>query len=99
MSEGLSAIIYPLTDLSASKKVYSHVLGVEPVMDQPYYVGYRVGDLDVGLDPNGHAQGMTAPIGTGRSMTSTRPSRHSSTRAPWRSRPSRTSAAASSSAP
>jgi predicted enzyme related to lactoylglutathione lyase len=63
MSEGLSAIIYPVTDLSASKKVYSHVLGVEPVMDQPYYVGYRVGDLDVGLDPNGHAQGMTAPIG------------------------------------
>ncbi len=32
-------------------------------MDQPYYVGYRVGGLDVGLDPNGHAQGMTGPIG------------------------------------
>ncbi len=31
-------------------------------MDQPYYVGFKVGGLDVGLDPNGHSQGMTGPV-------------------------------------
>ena len=29
-------------------------------MDQPYYVGFKVGDQDIGLDPNGHKAGMTA---------------------------------------
>ena len=32
-------------------------------MDSPYYVGFRVGDQEIGLDPNGHNQGMTGPIG------------------------------------
>ena len=63
MTDGLTTIIYPVKDLAAAKAVYGSVLGVEPDMDQPYYVGYRVGGLDVGLDPNGHAQGMTGPIG------------------------------------
>ena len=30
-------------------------------MDQPYYVGYNVAGQDIGLDPNGHRQGMTGP--------------------------------------
>ena len=28
----------------------------------PYYVGYKVGNQDIGLDPNGFNQGMTGPI-------------------------------------
>jgi predicted enzyme related to lactoylglutathione lyase len=32
-------------------------------MDEPYYVGFRVGDQDIGLDPNGHKQGTTGPVG------------------------------------
>ena len=32
-------------------------------MDEAYYVGFRVGDQDIGLDPNGHSQGMTGPVG------------------------------------
>jgi predicted enzyme related to lactoylglutathione lyase len=31
-------------------------------MDQPYYVGFNVGGQDIGLDPNGHAQGMSGPM-------------------------------------
>ena len=38
------------------------LLGVEPYADQPYYVGFRVGEQEVGLDPDGHARGMTGPI-------------------------------------
>jgi predicted enzyme related to lactoylglutathione lyase len=29
-------------------------------VDQPYYVGFMVGDQQIGLDPNGHTAGMTA---------------------------------------
>jgi predicted enzyme related to lactoylglutathione lyase len=38
-------------------------LGVEPYVDPPYYVGYKVGDQEIGLDPNGHKQGITGPVG------------------------------------
>jgi predicted enzyme related to lactoylglutathione lyase len=27
--------------------------------DDPYYVGSKVGNQDIGLDPNGHKEGMT----------------------------------------
>jgi len=38
-------------------------LGVEPYVDGAYYVGFRVGDQEIGLDPNGHKAGMTGPVG------------------------------------
>jgi predicted enzyme related to lactoylglutathione lyase len=62
MTSGLKTIIYPVKDLAAAKALYAKLLGVEPAMDAPYYVGFRVGDQDVGLDPNGHGQGMTGPV-------------------------------------
>src|SRR5947209_5244853 len=63
MTSGLTTIIYPVKDLARAKTMYSTLLGVEPMMDAPYYVGYRVGDQDIGLDPNGHRQGLTGPVG------------------------------------
>ena len=39
------------------------LLSVAPAQDEAYYVGFRVGDLDVGLDPHGHSRGMTGPVG------------------------------------
>jgi len=39
--------------------LYSALLGKEPYADAPYYVGYKVGDQEIGLDPNGHKEGMT----------------------------------------
>ncbi|MEX2010825.1 MAG: VOC family protein [Chloroflexota bacterium] len=63
MTEGVKTIIYPVRDLAKAKKVFSALLGaVEPAMDQPYYVGFNIGGQDIGLDPNGHAQGMTGPL-------------------------------------
>jgi predicted enzyme related to lactoylglutathione lyase len=59
MTSGLKTIIYPVNDLAQAKTLYSKLLGVAPTNDSPYYVGFRVGDLDVGLDPNGHKHGMT----------------------------------------
>jgi predicted enzyme related to lactoylglutathione lyase len=31
-------------------------------VDEAYYVGFRVGDQDSGLDPHGHDKGMTGPL-------------------------------------
>jgi len=53
----------PLRDLAKAKAVYRELLGLEPYADEPYYVGFRVGDQELGLDPNGHGKGMTGPVG------------------------------------
>jgi predicted enzyme related to lactoylglutathione lyase len=63
MTAGMQTIIYPVKDLARAKELYGALLGVEPSSDAPYYVGFTVGDQQVGLDPNGHSQGMTGPIG------------------------------------
>lgn len=59
----IKLIVYPVKDLSAAKKIFGAYLGAEPYVDGPYYVGYRVGEQEIGLDPNAHAQGITAAIG------------------------------------
>jgi len=63
MNQGIRTVIYPVTDIAQAKMLYSKLLGVEPYADEAYYVGFRVGDQDIGLDPNGHNQGMTGPVG------------------------------------
>lgn len=62
MTEGMKTIVYPVKDLATAKALYGALLGVQPTMDEPYYVGYDVDGQDVGLDPNGHRQGMTGPV-------------------------------------
>jgi predicted enzyme related to lactoylglutathione lyase len=63
MTHGIKAFIYPVKDLARAKTLYSALLGVEPSMDETYYVGFTVDGLDVGLDPHGHSQGRTGPVG------------------------------------
>jgi predicted enzyme related to lactoylglutathione lyase len=62
MNEGVKTIIYPITDIGTAKAVFTALLGVEPYMDQPYYVGFSAGGQDIGLDPNGHRNGMTGAV-------------------------------------
>jgi catechol 2,3-dioxygenase-like lactoylglutathione lyase family enzyme len=49
---GLRTVIYPTTDLDASKAWFTSLLGQEPYFDQPFYVGYEVGGYELGLNPN-----------------------------------------------
>ena len=63
MNEGIRLFVYPVRDLARAKMLYSRLLGVEPYADEAYYVGFRVGDQEIGLDPNGHNKGMTGPVG------------------------------------
>jgi predicted enzyme related to lactoylglutathione lyase len=62
MTSGVRTIIFPVKDLAAAKALYGALVGVEPVMDAPYYVQFDVAGQQVGLDPNGHSQGMTGPV-------------------------------------
>lgn len=63
MSDGLKTIIYPVSDLGAAKAMFQELLGIEPYADAPYYVGFKVNGQDIGLDPNGKANGHTGPVG------------------------------------
>jgi predicted enzyme related to lactoylglutathione lyase len=60
MNQGVKTVVYPVSDVVKAKAIFTALLGVEPFIDQPYYIGYRVGGQDIGLDPNGHRHGMTA---------------------------------------
>ena len=63
MVRGIRVVIFPVTDITQAKMLYRTLLGVEPYSDEAYYVGFRVGGQEIGLDPNGHNQGMTGPVG------------------------------------
>jgi predicted enzyme related to lactoylglutathione lyase len=60
MTEGIKRVIYPVSDLARAKMQFGTLTGIEPYVDEPYYVGFRVGEQEIGLDPSGHKQGMTA---------------------------------------
>ncbi len=62
MSQDISLIVYPVKDLAQATKLYGTFLGVEPYVDSAYYVGFKAGSLEVGLDPYGHSKGVTGPI-------------------------------------
>ena len=62
MNHGIKTIIFPVKDLDAAKALYRTALGVDPYADEPYYVGFRIGDQEIGLDPNGHNHGMAGPV-------------------------------------
>ena len=62
MNHGITAVIYPVKDLDQAKALYGKLLGVEPYADAPYFVGWKLGDIDIGLDPNGHKAGLTGPV-------------------------------------
>ncbi|WP_282699766.1 VOC family protein [Streptomyces sp. CC219B] len=62
MTDGLKTIIYPVKDLDRAKALFTALLGTEPYADEPYYVGFKDSGQDIGLDPNGHARGMTGPV-------------------------------------
>ncbi|MGH9170980.1 MAG: VOC family protein [Acidimicrobiales bacterium] len=57
-----NVVLYPVRDVEAAKAIFSAVLGAGPHSDAPYYVGYSVNGVEIGLVPNGHDQDMTGPV-------------------------------------
>ena len=52
MAQNIKLIVYPVKDIEKAKAFYGKFLDAEPFVASSYYVGYRVGNLEVGLDPN-----------------------------------------------
>ena len=60
MNKGIKTILYPVKDMTQATTLFRKFLGVEPYADQPYYVGFKIGDQDIGLVPNNPEAGVTA---------------------------------------
>ena len=52
MAQNIKIIVYPVKDIEKARAFYGKFLDTEPYVESSYYVGYRVGDQEVGLDPN-----------------------------------------------
>jgi len=55
MANNIPLIVFPVKDLKNAKAFYNTYLGTDPYVDGEWYVGYKAGDVEVGLDPNGTA--------------------------------------------
>ena len=51
--QGLRTVIYPTSDLDASRAWWSGFLGFDPYFVEPYYVGFEVAGYELGLVPDG----------------------------------------------
>jgi predicted enzyme related to lactoylglutathione lyase len=60
MNKGIKTILYPVKDMTAAKTMFAKFLGVEPYADQPYYVGFKIDDQDIGLVPGNPEAAVTA---------------------------------------
>ena len=52
MSVKVFSIVIPVSDVNATKAVYTALLGA-PHSDTPYYVGYQANGVEIGLTPQG----------------------------------------------
>ena len=59
---GCSLIMFPVSNLKSATTLYRTLLGTAPYVEQDYYVGFRLGELEVGLDPQGHQRGSTGAL-------------------------------------
>jgi predicted enzyme related to lactoylglutathione lyase len=50
----VSLIVYPAADLNAAKRFFRELTGTDPYVDSAQYVGYKSGDMEIGLVPNGN---------------------------------------------
>jgi predicted enzyme related to lactoylglutathione lyase len=48
----IKLLVYPVEDVEEAKAFYGKFLNAEPYVASAYYVGYKVGEMEVGLDPN-----------------------------------------------
>lgn len=49
----VSLIVYPAADMAKAKQFFRELTGADPYVDSPQYVGYKNGDMEIGLVPNG----------------------------------------------
>ena len=52
MFQGLRTVIYHVPDLAKAKAWYTTAFGIAPYFDEPFYVGFSIGDYELGLHPD-----------------------------------------------
>jgi predicted enzyme related to lactoylglutathione lyase len=57
----VSSIVIPVKDVATATAFYRTALGAEPHTETPYYVGFNLDGLEIGLNPHGHASGLVGP--------------------------------------
>jgi len=60
MNKGIKTVLYPVKDITAATALFRKFLGVDPYAEQPYYVGFKVNNQDIGLVPNNPEGGVAA---------------------------------------
>ena len=53
MANPIKLIVFPVKDVAKAKAFYATYLETDPYVDSEYYIGYKAGDLEIGLDPHG----------------------------------------------
>ena len=48
---GLRTVAYKVEDLTKAKEWYTKAFAQEPYFDEPFYVGFRIGGYELGLQP------------------------------------------------
>jgi predicted enzyme related to lactoylglutathione lyase len=59
MANNVKLLVFPVKDIEKAVTFYNEFLDTEPYAKSSYYVGYRIGDMEIGLDPNSNG----GPIG------------------------------------
>ena len=49
----VSLITYTVADITTAKRFFCELIGADPYVDSPRYVGYKSGDVEIGLVPTG----------------------------------------------
>jgi predicted enzyme related to lactoylglutathione lyase len=49
----VSLIVYSVADLTKAKRFFGELIGADPYADTSRYVGYKCGDMEIGLVPSG----------------------------------------------
>lgn len=50
MIKSIKSVIYPSSNLEQDKSCWEAATGVKPYFDQPYYVGFKIGEIELGID-------------------------------------------------
>lgn len=50
----VSVILYSAPDVAKAKQFFREFIGADPYADAPQYVGYKSGNTEIGLVPNGN---------------------------------------------
>jgi predicted enzyme related to lactoylglutathione lyase len=55
-------IIYPASDVAKTTKFFATLLGTEPYVESPRYVGFKVGHMEIGIVPQAMQRSLTGAL-------------------------------------